>query len=118
MLRGHKGTIFFAPSGNKVEFKPERIFSEEIEAADFFDPMKTDDIPRLEKNFFDCIRSGATPLANVDLAVRTQTVLCLAEQSERMSMTLLFEEKTRTIKSGDGKVIPPMGYDSPPPQRG
>ncbi|HUR47621.1 MAG TPA: Gfo/Idh/MocA family oxidoreductase [Candidatus Saccharimonadales bacterium] len=117
VLRGQKGSIFFASSGNKVEFKPERIYTDDVEAADFFDPMKTDDIPRLEKNFFDCIRSGATPLANIDLAVRTQTVLCLAEQSERMSMTLLFDEKTRTIKSGDGKVIPPMGYDSPAPRR-
>jgi len=32
--------------------------------------------------------------------------------SERMSLTLLFDEKTRTIKTGEGKVVPPIGYGS------
>ena len=71
-----------------------------------------DNLGRIEKNWFDCIRSGATPLANIDLALRTHTVLCLAEMSERLSLTLLFDEKTRTIRTGEGKVIRPISYDT------
>jgi hypothetical protein len=32
--------------------------------------------------------------------------------SERLSLTLLFDEKTRTIKTGDGRIVPPISYDS------
>jgi len=56
--------------------------------------------------------SGGTPLASIDLAIRTHTVLCLAEMAERLSLTLLFDEKTRTIKTGDGRIVPAISYDS------
>lgn len=112
IIRGRQANIFFAPGQNRVELKPERIFAEEIEPEQFNSPLTTDDIPRLEKNWFDCIRTGATPVANVELAIRAQTALCLAEMSERTSMTLIFDEKTRTIKSGDGRTLPPLSYDS------
>ena len=36
----------------------------------------------------------------------------LAEMSERMSLTLLFDEKTRAVKTGDGKVVKPISYDT------
>ena len=112
IIRGRKANLFFASSQNKVELKPERIFTDELDAEEFNDPLPTDSIPRLEKNWFDCIRTGGTPLANVELAIRAQTALCLAEMSERMSLTLLFDEKTRVIKTGDGRTVPPLSYDS------
>jgi hypothetical protein len=52
------------------------------------------------------------PVANVELAIRAHTVLCLAEMSERLGLTLFFDQTTRTIKTGDGKVIPPISYDT------
>ncbi len=110
MIRGHKGTISFAASNNRAELKPERIFAEEVDPIDFNDGSKIGELYRLEKNFFDCIRSGQTPYANVDLAIRVHTILCLAEMSERMSLALLFDEKTRTIKDGHGKVVKPIDY--------
>ena len=51
-------------------------------------------------------------LADIDLAIRTHTVLCLAEMSERLSLTLLFDEKSRAIKTGDGRTIVPISYES------
>ena len=57
-------------------------------------------------------------MANVELAIRAQTVLCLAEMSERLGLALFFDEKTRTVKTGDGRVIPPLTYDSVVPQIG
>ncbi len=112
MIRGRKATLYFASSQNKVELKPERIFTDELDAEEFSDPRPVDDLPRLEKNWFDCIRKGGTPYASIDLAIRAHTVLCLAEMSERLSLTLLFDEKTRTIKTGDGKEVAPLSYDS------
>jgi predicted dehydrogenase len=112
ILRGRKGTLYFASSQNKVEFKPEGIFSEELEAETFQDALPPERIERLEQNFFDCIRSGQTPMANIELAIRAQVVLSLAEMSERLGMVCFFDEKTRTIKNGEGKTIPALTYDS------
>jgi len=118
VLRGHKATLHFASSQNRIELKPESIFTDDLEAEEFSDPQPTERIPALEKHFFDCIRSGQMPLPNVELAIRGQTVLCLAEMSERLGLALFFDEKTRVIKTGDGRVIPPLSYDTVVPQLG
>ena len=112
IIRGHKGTISFAASNNKAELKPERIFADEVDPETFNDGSKIGEIYRLEKNFFDCIRSGQAPYANVDLAIRVHTILCLAEMSQRMNLSLLFDPETRTIKDGHGNVVPAIDYDS------
>ena len=118
VLRGRKATLHFASSQNRVELKPESIFTDELEAEEFSDPQPNERIPALEKNFFDCIRSGKMPVANVELAIRGQTVLCLAEMSERLGLALFFDEKTRTIKTGDGRMIPALTYDTVVPHFG
>ena len=111
-IRGRKGTLYFASSQNKVEFKPERIFTDEVEAETFSDPAKVGSVPALEKNFFDCIRNGQQPVANIELAIRAHAVLCLAESAERLSMTLLFDPQSRTVRTGDGKTVKPLDYSS------
>jgi predicted dehydrogenase len=111
-IRGRKGTLYFASSQNKVEFKPERIFTDELEAETFTDPAKVGSVPALEKNWFDCIRSGKQPLANIELAIRAHSVLCLAEMAERLSMTLMFDPQTRTVRNGEGKTVTPLDYSS------
>jgi predicted dehydrogenase len=116
MLRGRKGTIYFSGSKNQVDYKPERPFVEEFEPEEFSDGAKQGDVPRLEKNWFDCIRNGKTPFADIELAIRAHTVLALAETAERLSLTLLYDEKTRTVKTGDGRVVKPLSYDSVLPE--
>jgi predicted dehydrogenase len=111
-IRGRKGTLYFASSQNKLEFKPERIFTDEVEAETFTDPAKVGSVPALEKNFFDCIRNGKQPLANIELAIRAHTVLCLAEMAERLSMTLIFDPQSRAVRMGDGKTVTPLDYTS------
>jgi predicted dehydrogenase len=112
ILRGRKGTIYFSTGQNRVELRPERIFAEEIDPEEFSDPKPPGSLPPLEKNWFDCIRTGATPVASIDLAIRAHVVLCLAEMSERLSLTLLFDEKTRKITTGQGKEVKPLSYES------
>ncbi len=111
LIRGHKANLFMA--GNKVELKPEKPFSEDLEPEEFtgFQP---EDLPPHEKNWFDCIRSGKRPNAHIELAVRVQTVISLGEMSERLNMMCLFDEKSRKIRTGDGKEVTPITYGTLP----
>ena len=115
MIRGLHSTIYLASGQNRVQLKPERAFSEELDAEEFSSPLPVASLSRLEKNWFDCIRSGEKPLADIDLAIKSHVVLCLSEMSERLSLTLLYNEKTRKVTTGDGKVIEPISYDSVTP---
>ena len=116
IIRGRQGTLYFASGQDQVSLKPERPFAEDIEPQDFRGAKTTGDLALLEKNFFDCIRSGARPYAHVDLALRAHTILCLAEMSERLGLMLYFDPKTRKVSTGDGKVLPAISYDSPTPR--
>jgi predicted dehydrogenase len=116
ILRGRQATLYFASGANRVELKPESIFADEIDAEDFSDPSPVAQISKLEKNWFDCIRSGRKPVADVELAIRAHVVLCLAEMSERLKLALLYDAKTRTIKDGYGKTVPAISYDTVIPE--
>jgi predicted dehydrogenase len=112
MLRGNKATLYYASQGNRIELKPEPLFTDEMDVQDFSDPAPTEDTARLEKNFFDCIRSGQQTVANLELAIRVQTTLCMAEMSERLGLALFYNEKKRSLETGDGKPIEPISYDT------
>lgn len=99
MIRGQKATLTLA--SNVVELKPERPFSEEID-PETSEPCAPESIPAHHKNWFDCIRNGKAPNANIDLAIRVQTVISLGEMSERLKIACLFDEKTRKVSTGDG----------------
>ena len=111
MIRGQKATLTMA--GNLVQLKPERPFTDEIdpETSESFAP---ESIPAHHKNWFECIRTGKVPNANIDLAVKVQTVISLGEMSERLNVVCLFDEKTRKITNGDGKEIAPITYGTLP----
>jgi len=107
MIRGHKATLTMA--GNLVQLKPERPFTEEID-PETSEAFAAESIPAHHKNWFDCIRSGKAPNANIDLAIKVQTVISLGEMSDRLKTVCLFDENTRKITNGDGKVIPAITY--------
>jgi hypothetical protein len=107
MIRGQKATLTMA--GNQVQLRPERPFSEEIdpETSEAFPP---ESIPAHHKNWFDCIRDGKKPNADIDLAIKVQTVISLGEMSDRLKITCCFDEATRKITTGDGKEVAPITY--------
>ena len=113
-IRGRKATVYLSQGQNRAELRPERPFAEALEPEEFASPIPPGKIAYLEKNFFDVIRKGGTPFGNIDLALRAHTILALAEMSERLSTTLLFDWKTRKVTSGDGRELKPLSYDSPP----
>jgi hypothetical protein len=76
--------------------------------------LQPEDIRVHEKDWFDCIRSGKLTNANMDLAIRVQTVISLAEMSDRLKTACLFDEKTRKITDGTGKEMAAITYGTLP----
>jgi len=124
VVYGHKATLEIGDQGNVLQMIPERAFAEEFEGlseserkALGIEPIKglqNEDIRVHEKNWFDSIRANKQPNAGIELAVRVQTVISLAEMSQRLNMTCLFDEKTRKITDGSGKEVKPITYGSIP----
>ncbi len=108
VIRGHMGTLSIG--GNRVELKPERPYTEEIDPEDFPNLQPVEDVGVHEKNWFDCIRSNKVPNAGIELAVRVQTIVSLGEMSDRLGIVCHFDEKTRTVKDGSGKKVDPITY--------
>ena len=113
-IYGHKATMNIGSSGERIELVPEKEFTEEVDGQTFAG-LQAEDLRVHEKNWFDCIRSGKEPNAGIELAIRVQTVISLAEQSERQNIMCLFDEKTRKITDGTGREIQPMTYGSMDP---
>ena len=105
----HKATLNIGSSGERVELVPEKEFADDID-PDTMTGMVPEDIRVHEKNWFDCIRNGQPTNANIDLAIRVQTVITLAEMSDRLQTTCLFDEKTRKVTDGTGKELTPITY--------
>lgn len=113
VLYTHKASLEVGTSGESVNLVPEREFADDVD-PDRFGGFQMEDIRVHEKNWFDCIRSGKTPNANIDLAIRVQTVISLAEMSDRLKTACLFDENTRKITDGAGKEIPAITYGTLP----
>jgi len=113
VLYTHKASLEVGTSGESVKLVPEREFADDVD-PDNFGGFQMEDIRVHEKNWFDCIRSGKTPNASIDLAVRVQTVISLAEISDRLKVTCLFDENARKISDGSGKEIAMITYGTLP----
>jgi len=112
-IYGHKATMNIGSSGERIELIPEKDYAEEIDPETIGGLVAED--PRVhEKNWFDSIRGNKPPNAHIDLAIRVQTVISLAEMADRLKITCLFDEKTRKITDASGKEIPPITYGTLP----
>ena len=74
------------------------------------DPFMPEDIGEHHKNWFSSIRENKQPNGNIDLAIKVQTVISLAEMSERMNVMCCFDEKTRKVTTMNGKELEPITY--------
>ncbi|MCS7090096.1 MAG: Gfo/Idh/MocA family oxidoreductase [Verrucomicrobiota bacterium] len=107
MIRGHMATLTMA--GNRVELRPERPFADEID-PETSEPFPVESVEAHEKNWFDCIRANKEPNCGIELAIRVQTIVSLAEISERLNVLCLFDPKTRKVTTGDGRPVPLPTY--------
>jgi predicted dehydrogenase len=115
MIRGHKGSLQLG--SNRVQLSPERPFAEEID-PETSSEFPSESIPVHHTNLFSSIRGSATLNCPIDLAIRVQTIVSLAEMSERLGVVCFFDEKTRKVQIGDGtggrKTIEPITYGTLP----
>ncbi|GMQ81375.1 MAG: Gfo/Idh/MocA family oxidoreductase [Rhodothermia bacterium] len=108
VIRGHEATLYFG--GNTVELRPERPF------ADLVDPESQDNIepgvsiPAHVANLFDSIRNDTSPNGNIDVAIRAQTIISMAEMSERLGEMVYFDEETRSMSTGSGRPLETLTY--------
>jgi predicted dehydrogenase len=114
VIYGHHATIEMGNLGEKLKLVPEKEWSEEIDAVELTGLTPSEDIRVHEKNWFDCIRSNKQPNAGIDLAIRVQTVISLAEMSERLRVACLFDEKTRKVSTQDGREVTAITYGTLP----
>lgn len=119
VIRGHKASLTMG--SNRVELRPEKPFSDEVDPENseaFAGPtdvppgIPTEVLPH-EKNWFESIRANKQPNCGIDLAIRVQTLVSLAEMSERENVMCLFDEKTRKVTTGDGREVkvPTYGWN-------
>jgi predicted dehydrogenase len=114
VIRGHEGTLYFA--GTRLELRPERPFADLVDREEFPDVQPGVNVINHIGNFFDAIRAG-DPLkatGNIELGIRAQTVISMAEMSDRKGEMLHFDEATRTMRNGSGLTIEPMTYATEP----
>jgi predicted dehydrogenase len=111
-LYGHHATLEVGTSGERIELKPEKEFSEEVDPETFDGLKPTEDIGAHHANWLDCVRNNKQPNCGIDLAIRVQTVISLAENSDRLRTACLFDEKTRKVTTADGKELKPLTYGS------
>jgi predicted dehydrogenase len=110
VIYGHKASLEIGSSGERIQLIPEKDYSDDIDLQSFDGLSPTESVPEHEKNWFDCIRNGKQPNANIDLAIRAQVVISLAEMSNRLNMMCLWDEKERKIKTHDGKEMAAITY--------
>jgi predicted dehydrogenase len=93
VIRGQKANLLFG--GGKVELLPERPFVDEIEAKDETPPDSGESHLKHQKNFIDSLRGDIQPSCNIELGIRVQTVISLAEMSYRKGKMMHFDAERR-----------------------
>ncbi len=108
VIRGHEGTIYLG--GNSLELRPERPFADLVDREEQTNIQPGVNIAAHIADFFDAIRNNRTPNGNIDLAIKTQTIISLAEMSERLGEMVHFDEKTRKVTAGSGRELGLLTY--------
>jgi len=108
VIRGSEGTLYLG--SDSVELRPERPFADLVDQALYEGLEPGPDIPSHVNNLFESIRNDTDPNGNIDLAIKTQTVITLAEMSERLGEMCHFDPETRKVTTGSGREIEPITY--------
>jgi predicted dehydrogenase len=108
VIRGHEATLYFG--GNTLELRPERPFADLVDQEMYENIQPGVSIPAHIQDYLDSIRNNRQPNGNIDVAIKTQTIISLAEMSERLGEMLYFDPETRKITNGSGKEFEPITY--------
>ncbi len=95
IIRGQKANLLFG--GGKVQLQPERPYVEEIEASDQTPPDSGESHVKNQQNFLDSLRKNVAPSCDIELAIRVQTIVSMAEESYRKGRMAHFDPVKRVI---------------------
>jgi predicted dehydrogenase len=95
LIRGNQANL--AAGGNRLLLQPERPFVDEIEASDQTPPDAGESHPKHMRNFIYAMRNNVPPNCDIELGVRVQTVVSMAEQAYRQKKTITFDEPKRRV---------------------
>ncbi|MBO6576041.1 MAG: Gfo/Idh/MocA family oxidoreductase [Rhodothermales bacterium] len=109
VIRGNEGTLYFG-SGGSVELRPERPFADLVDQETVENITPGVSIPAHVSDWLEAIRNDGTPNGNIEVAMRAQTIISLAEMSDRLGEMMHFDEATREVRTGSGRVIEPITY--------
>jgi predicted dehydrogenase len=108
VIRGNEATLYFG--GNTVELRPERPFADLVDQETVENIQPGVSIPAHAANFFDSIRNDTQPNGNIEVAIRTQVIISLAEMSDRLGEMMHFDAATRKVYTGGGQEVEPITY--------
>jgi hypothetical protein len=95
VVRGQKANLLLG--GLKVELQPERPYVEEIEGKDETPPDSGETHAKHQKNFLDSLRANVAPNCDIELGIRVQTVVSMAERSYRTGKMMHYDPAKRKL---------------------
>ncbi|MDX2034859.1 MAG: Gfo/Idh/MocA family oxidoreductase [Blastocatellia bacterium] len=95
MIRGQKANLLFG--GGKVQITPERPYVEEIDAKDETPPDSGENHMKHQKNYIDALRANKPPNCDIELAIRVQTAVSMAEEAYRKGRLVKFDATKRKM---------------------
>jgi predicted dehydrogenase len=95
IIRGQRADLIFG--GGRLQLLPQRPFVDEIEGNDETPPDAGETHAKHMRNFIVSMRGNVQPNCHIDLGIRVQTLVTMAEVSYRKGRSVTFDEKTRTI---------------------
>ena len=97
VIRGQKANLLCG--GTKLELVPERPYAEEIEAKDETPPDSGETHAKHQKNFIHSVRNNVAPNCDIELGVRVQTIVSMAEASYRKGKSMQFDQTKMKMMS-------------------
>ena len=89
---GTKGKMFLSKRG-KFEVRDENKARVDVQ----LDSTTKADVADNQRNWIDCIKTGSTPNASIDVAHRTTTAIHLGNIATRLGRTVRFDPETQQI---------------------
>lgn len=108
VIRGNEGTLYF--SGESLELRPERPFADLVDGEQMENLLPGATAPAHIHDFIRAIQEDREPNGNIEVAIRSQTIISMAEMSERMGEMIYYNEEDRSLHTGSGSKIEPTTY--------
>lgn len=101
-IRGQQATLLF--TGSTIKLIPEPAFHPN-RPEETFGKFPYEGGRGHLLNWFESIHGRAKPSCGIELAIRAQVLLCMAEMSDRFKVMCYFDEKKRKVTDGNGREI-------------